>query len=319
MQPKVSIIVPVYNVEKYILRCMDSLVNQTLEDIEIIIINDGTKDNSVKLIEKNYNDSRIKIINKKNAGQAAARNDGLKESNGEYIFYVDSDDYIELETLENMYNLAIKNNSDLVICDYFKLYDNNKKVYQSTIPFYSSNNEKIPVLSMPGPVCKLFKKEILISNEINFLESHIFEDNAIIPYACSLCKNIIYTQVAYYYYYQRSGSSLNQKTYNKNLEDIFDALDYLYNKFKANNTLNKYFDELEYIYIEHLLHAANLRFIQYKEAYKNINIISNTLKEKFPNWRKNKYYKMQNIKYKIVCSLFYKKNILLLKLLLRKR
>ena len=243
----------------------------------------------------------------------------MKHAKGDYIFYVDSDDYIELETLQKMYNLAYKNNSDLIICDYYKLYEDETKQYQETIPFYDENNKKISVISMPGPVCKLFKKEVLTENKIEFLENHIFEDNAIMPYACALCKNVIYTKNAYYYYFQRFGSSLNQKKYNKNLEDIFDALNYLHNKFKKNNLLEEYYEELEYIYIEYLLHAANLRFIEYKEAYKNIDKISKIIKEKFPKWRKNKYYKKTCIKYKIVCNLFYNKNIMLLKLLLRKR
>lgn len=319
MNPKVSIIVPVYNVEKYILRCIESLLNQTLKDIEIVIVNDGTKDNSIKLIENNFIDDRIKIFNKKNGGQASARNYGLKKAMGEYIFYVDSDDFIELETLEKMYEQAIKNNSDLVICDYYKLFEDGNKIYQSTIPFYDKKNNKISVISMPGPVCKLFKKDILIDNRIKFLENHIFEDNAIMPYACSLCENVVYIKKPYYYYFQRVGSSLNQKEYNKNLEDIFDAFEYLYSRFEESKTIDKYYEELEYLYIEYLLHAANLRFIEYKEAYKNIGKISKIFKEKFPKWRNNKYYKKANIKYKIVCNLFYRKNIILLKLLLRKR
>ena len=122
--PKVSIIVPVYNAEKYLERCVNSLRNQTLKDIEIIVVNDGTKDDSIKLIEENFNDNRIKIFNKENGGLASARNFGIKKAKGEYLFFVDSDDFIETDCLLDMYNVAKKNKTDLVICDYYKYFEN---------------------------------------------------------------------------------------------------------------------------------------------------------------------------------------------------
>ena len=107
---KVSIIIPVYGVEKYISKCLDSLVKQTLNDIEIIVVNDGTKDNSQKIIDKyvkKYPD-KVKSFIKENGGQGSARNYGLKQANGDYIGYVDSDDYVELEMYEKLYNKAIR-------------------------------------------------------------------------------------------------------------------------------------------------------------------------------------------------------------------
>ena len=95
-QPKVSVIVPVYNVEKYLKQCLDSIVNQTYKNLEIIIVNDGTKDNSMKIVEEYLQDKRIKVINKENGGLSSARNRGIEEATGEYISFVDSDDYIDL-------------------------------------------------------------------------------------------------------------------------------------------------------------------------------------------------------------------------------
>ena len=112
---KVSIIVPVYNVENYIERCLKSLVNQTLKDIEILIINDGTPDNSIEICEKYAkNDNRIKIFNKENEGLGLTRNYGIERATGEYIAFVDSDDYVTLDMCENLYNAAIENNADIV-------------------------------------------------------------------------------------------------------------------------------------------------------------------------------------------------------------
>jgi len=115
MIPAISVVIPVYNVEKYISACLDSVVNQTFTDIEIICVNDGSKDNSLKILEKySSNDKRIKIINKENGGAASARNTGMENAAGKYIYFLDSDDYISLNALEILYNHAEKNNLDIL-------------------------------------------------------------------------------------------------------------------------------------------------------------------------------------------------------------
>ena len=315
--PKISVIVPVYGVEKYIVKCLNSIVNQTFKDIEIIVINDGTKDNSIKLIEDNFNDKRIKIINKENQGAAIARNLGIEKAKGEYLFFVDSDDFIELETLEKMYDEVITKNCDLVICDYYKYFENGEKTHIPIVPFYNENDQKSVTIAMPGPVCKLIKKDIFDNYKLKFLENKIFEDNAIMPFVCAIAKKISYIQKPYYFYLQREGSYLNRKDYNKKWEDIFYSLDFMFKLFEQNGIIDMFYAEVEYIYIEYLLHAANLRFIRYEEAYSNIIRVSKVIKNKFPKWRNNKYYKKCNIKYKIICNLFYYKCIKMCKILLR--
>ena len=139
--PKFSIIVPVYNVEEYIDDCLKSIKNQSFKDYEVIVVNDGTKDNSIKLIKENFTDDRIKIFNKKNGGAASAKNYGIKKAKGEFIFFVDADDFIE-ECLLEMYNKALKEKSDLVICDYYKYFEDKTKDHISIIPFYDKENKK---------------------------------------------------------------------------------------------------------------------------------------------------------------------------------
>ncbi|MDO4379127.1 MAG: glycosyltransferase family 2 protein [Erysipelotrichia bacterium] len=119
---KVSIIVPVYKVEPYILRCVDSLVNQTYKNIEIILVDDGSPDNSIDLVKENYNDERIVIVRQSNQGSGQARNNGIKRAVGQYLFFVDGDDFIEENTLELMINRLEEDNSSLVICDYYKYF-----------------------------------------------------------------------------------------------------------------------------------------------------------------------------------------------------
>ena len=130
---KISVIIPVYNVEKYIVKCLDSLVNQTLENIEIIVVNDGSKDNSQTIIDKYVKKypKKIKSYIKENGGQGSARNLGLEYAKGEYISFVDSDDWLDLNALEEMYNLAKKDNSDIVICDMIDHFTDGKVLYHN--------------------------------------------------------------------------------------------------------------------------------------------------------------------------------------------
>ena len=134
---KVSIIVPVYNVEKYIEKCLKSLVNQTLKDIEIIIVNDGTKDNSQRIVDK-YTKKYdfVKSYIKENGGLSSARNYGLKYANGEYIAFVDSDDYVDKDMYEIMYNKAKSNDFDVVVCNLKYIYDSSASLVSSTYHVY---------------------------------------------------------------------------------------------------------------------------------------------------------------------------------------
>lgn len=130
MRIKVSIIVAAYNIEKYIYKCIDSIRKQTFKDIEIIIVNDGSTDSTLNIIRNlALKDSRIRIIDKKNEGLIEARKSGLDVANGEYILFVDGDDWLELDALEKLYNNAINNNSDIVIYNAYNSYDNNKIKY----------------------------------------------------------------------------------------------------------------------------------------------------------------------------------------------
>lgn len=125
---KISVIVPAYNIEQYIERCLISIKNQTLDDIEIIVVNDGSIDNTLSKIKKcSSGDNRIKIINKKNQGSIEARKSGLKEATGKYILFVDGDDWLEKDALNILYKKAEEDLADIVIYNAFDVYDNINK------------------------------------------------------------------------------------------------------------------------------------------------------------------------------------------------
>ncbi len=314
---KVSIIVPVYNVEEYLRKCLDSLVNQTYQNIEIIIVNDGTKDNSQSIIDE-YKKKFSKLINsymKENGGLASARNYGIDKATGEYIMFVDSDDYIDTNMVEKLVRTASKKYSDIVVSNFYRVEDD-KTIEVKTFGIISDNVYKNYILNCSGACWQLIKKELFTKNNLRFLEKHFYEDIAVIPALGMYAKKIDYIEDYLYYYVIRSGSIMNQVKYKKSFEDIFDSLDTLRNSFISNNKYDLYKDEIEYIYIEHLLHAASLRFFKFKK-YEELDRIAKIIKEEFPKWKKNRYFKNTNIKYRIVCTLFYKKYYWLLKIILK--
>ena len=158
---KVSVIVPVYNVEKYIRKCMESLVNQTLKEIEIIVVNDGTKDNSMNIVKefKEKYPDKIVCLEKENGGLSDARNFAIPFAKGEYIAFLDSDDYVEKNMYEDMYELAKKENSDMVECDFFWEYPD--KIKEDIGVIYNCKKEmleKVRVVAWN----KLIKRDILV-------------------------------------------------------------------------------------------------------------------------------------------------------------
>ncbi len=301
---KISIIIPVYNAEKYLKKCIDSVINQNVESKEIILVNDGSIDNSQEIIDEyvaKYPDM-IKAIKQENAGQAVARNVGIENASGEFLAFLDSDDYLE----ENSYQLALNkaecDDLDIVCFDYYEIINGRKEEKQH----YFLNTDDVVrkyIVSETSPCNRIVKRKIFIDNNVRFLENKIYEDLATIPTLAKYTKKIGYIPDRVYDYVIRENSTMRYATYNSKIEDIFYAVEKLYNDFKDT----EYMEELEYIYIEHLLHAASLRFFSYKEGIGNIDKVVSVMKDKFPKWRKNKYYKMQSIKYKIICELFYHK------------
>ena len=305
---KVSVIVPVYNVEKYLKKCLESLINQSLKDIEIIIVNDGSPDNSEEIIlnyQKKY--KNIKYLKKENGGLSDARNYGLKYATGDYISFIDSDDYIDKYMLEKMYNKALKNNLDIVICDSIEVYDE-KEVHKKSNYHYSNNDTKNYIISPPMVCIRLFKKNLL--NYLKFKKGIYYEDLNLTPSMAKYTNKIGFIEEGLYYYVQRDNSIMKQKKFNKNLLDIFEVLEH--NK----KLLEKdYKDEVEYLYLQHLLRTASLRFLDYKESKELLKKVNTTIRNYYPNYKNNIYYKKSSYKFKLICLLSYHKLYILLKII----
>ncbi len=220
--PKFSIIVPVYNVEKYIGKCLDSIMNQTNKDFEVIVVNDGTKDHSMEIV-KNYD---VKVINQKNQGLSAARNRGVKEATGEYILFIDSDDYIEKDLLKELAK-SLKNNPDIVRFQIQEVYEDGKIIKYEENPFENKNGEEAfseitKYHFVENAWAYLYKKTYYEENKFKFKEGTIHEDFGIVPLIIIKANRVNSISYIGYNYLQRTGSIMSQSNYKKIVKKVDD-------------------------------------------------------------------------------------------------
>lgn len=250
---KVSVIIPVYNVEKYLEQCLNSVVNQTLKEIEIICINDNSSDNSLAILKKYAEkDDRITIINNlKNSGGGFSRNEGLKIAKGEYISFIDADDWVEEEMLEYSYRESKVKNLDLLIflaknydditsefyeIDYYNFKCLNDS-FKNRLFYFDEVKDSIFCFAV-SPWLKLYKKELLDKSNAKFPEERVMHDN---PFFYNIFLNAERMELIekYFYYRRRHKSSLVNMRGHR-CQDIIPIADHIINSFKDNNAFDYY-------------------------------------------------------------------------------
>ncbi|MDL2246076.1 glycosyltransferase [Methanobrevibacter sp. OttesenSCG-928-K11] len=274
---KVSVVVPVYNVEKYLNDCLDSLINQTLEDIEIICVNDGSTDNSLAILEKYQNkDNRIQIITRENGGLSAARNTGMEYTKGEYISFIDSDDWIELDTYEILYEFAKSKDLDILMFPFNFYNDDTGEIYQtqynSLEVIDSSFDEKIfnykdvkkSLFKISHSAYnKIYKSSFLSNIDAHFEEGLNYED---IPFFFLTFLNtdkVSIIRKSLYLYRIRDGSittSGSEESYG-----IFKILTIFLNLMKEKNL----FEELKQDILMYLIVNIKFVYIRLNEKFRN--------------------------------------------------
>jgi len=232
--PKISVIIPIYNTEKYLRQCLDSVVNQTLKDIEIICINDGSTDSSLQILNEYANkDNRIVVINSTNEGAGASRNKGLAISNGKYLAFWDSDDFFELDALKKFYDVAEENQCD-VVCSFYKKFCDitgninfiklgnfiDKKI------FYKEESPRLIRIFTPNPWSKVFKRSFIIKNNLKFQEISRTNDLFFVYSAIAMsAKTAILEE--YLIIYRINNMASLQNNNNKSCLDFIKALESL--------------------------------------------------------------------------------------------
>ena len=241
MKDLISVIINVYNGEKFINKCLDCIINQTYKNLEILVINDGSTDNTLSII-KEYKDKRIKVITTENKGLSLSRNVGIDNAKGKYLYFIDVDDFIELDTIEYLYNLIKKYNVDISTCKCVDIYDYNFKI--------RNKKEKIKVidsremlkkilLSTNRTVTiwnKLYKKELF--NNLKF-ENRLMDDLSITHKLAIRSNMIIYSnQIKYYYLRHKNATTA------KEIKDIERSIDYYKMTIERYDYINKIYPKL---------------------------------------------------------------------------
>lgn len=324
MKPVVSIIVPVYNVEKYLKRCLDSLVNQTLKNIEILIVNDGSPDNSQKIIDKYVEKypNLIKSFIKKNGGQGSARNFAIKKAKGQYIMYVDSDDFIDKMMAETLYNEAIKNDNDIVVCGN-KIFNEDYQCIEKESAYSFNDKNNIMCNFLFGKMAvwnKLFKKELILNNQIDF-RSKVWYEDVDFNVKCLFASNkISFVDEPFYNYLLREGSTMNNSNIKRNLE-LLDSFNEIINFCNEKKIFNKYYDELEFLCVYHMYICGITRIINTSNKMKDkIKIIKKYimyLENNFKNFKKNRYIRYLSKSKKIIYFLIKYKQYYIIQLLFK--
>ncbi len=223
---KISVIIPVYNVEQYIEECLDSLLNQTYKNLEIICIDDGSTDRSGWICDQYVKkDSRIKVIHQKNSGAGAARNKGLDIASGDYIAFVDSDDYIEKNMYEELYNALIFNNAQIAGCETISLFQDKinypnttgKEMIFSGVDFLALSSKHWKYYIM---VNKLFSRAVV--GNMRFPEKNVIDDGFFTYQIIARAARVVWCDKAFYFYRQRKSSVMNKKEYQ--LKRDYDAV-----------------------------------------------------------------------------------------------
>ena len=286
--PKVSVIVPFYNVEKYIEKCLETLVNQTLDDIEIILVNDGSKDKTVDIVKK-YKEmysNKIVYLEKENGGLSDARNYAIPYARGEYIAFLDSDDYVETNMYKEMYEIAQKENSDMVECNFIWEYPNKTRIDIGTT--YNNKHEMIEKIRVVA-WNKLIKREILEKSKVQFPKGYRYEDVEFTYKLIPFLEKVSFCKTPMVHYVQREGSISNVQ--NKRNAEIFDVMEHVMDYYKENNLYEEYYQELEYLYSRYAFCSSFLRIVKIKDKEIRKQLLDmtwNNVYEKFPDWKKNK-------------------------------
>ena len=298
-QIKLSIVAAVYNLEKYLPRCLDALVNQTLQDIEILCVDDGSTDSAPQIIEKYakmYPD-KIKTFHKENGGEFTTRNYGLQRAKGEYVTFVDTDDYVEPNWAEKLYTAAKENDADLAVCGFERIDLETNKVVATNMTNFGNTVKQINpkddfiLFINPAPWNKIYKREKI--KDLEFLPFRGFNDTMFLASCYTRMKKIAFVPDVLYHYYLRYDSQIH--TVNK--QDVNNLKKYLLEVKQLYIKSGKY-DEMKYLLDTFaFLHLGTS--VMYRVSYdKTVDIkqmLKETIKyldENFKNWRKSPFLKL---------------------------
>lgn len=301
--PKVSVIVPIYNVEEYLPKCFDSIKNQTFSDFEVLAVNDGSPDQSQRIIDQYaQEDKRFIPLIKKNGGLSDARNFAIPYVKGEFIFFLDSDDSLQLNALERLVEVAERENADLVICGYNEVSCNGKptRVVVSDLRFETGSLQENPAILNELPHCawnKLYKSELFTEKGIRYPKGLYYEDCGTSPIVYLESKRIAYTPDALINYLIDRPGNITTKV-NRKILDVVEDLRIVNQYFLSNGKFDYFKNELCYFNLR--LVFDNSWKLKYADDAEFVNDFLNQayqhLDQWFPEWKNSSYFNGDGVK-----------------------
>ena len=292
---EISVIVPIYNVEKYLEKCLQSLKNQKFESYEVILVDDGSTDNSRKIAESYENSYRetFVLVSQENKGLSEARNTGMKYAKGKYICFVDSDDYVEESYLQELYKCIENEDADLVFCAFRSVDEEGntiRNIFEQKFDagtIYTLKDRKDLLLTQNAAWNKLSKKEIIVDNNLQFTQGACYEDLRFVKKYMLFASKFVYCNSVLYNYLIRQGSIMNSMGSKRNIE-IIDAIDEVIQFYKGRQILEEFHEEIEFLAIDHIYISTLVRLIRSGDK-EQFEIIKKGFEERFPNYKKNQY------------------------------
>lgn len=292
MRMKYSFIVPIYNVENYLKKCIDSLLAQTYGSFEIILVDDGSTDSSGAIADEyaeKYSEI-IQVIHQVNTGQGGARNTGITVASGDYLLMVDSDDYVSENMLEILDGYLEKYNCDILIFNYIEVKKSGEQQMQylhEESPYTQITPGQF-ILELAAPWNKVFRASLFQESDIQFPNRIYYEDLATSPCLALHANQIGAIDTALYYYVQRESSTMHSRD-TQRMTDVCKAMEIVLNYFKKCGRFEQYHQELEYLTVSHVLIATIQRMLQVRYEYEKIRTLERFVEKYFCNYIDNPY------------------------------
>lgn len=310
---KISIIIPCYNMEKLVGKCIESIKNQSYTNFEAIFVDDGSQDRTKEIIEEKIkDDERMKYVYKENGGLSSARNFGLDMIDSKYVCFIDSDDYVEKDFLMELYNSLIENGSDMSVCYFNRVYENKTELNKFTNVFYN-------LVRFPAAWNKLYKTSLFKENNIYFPHGKWFEDLGTFPKLYMMSSKKISIVKKPLYQYIQNPTSITH-TFDERIYDSYDMVETNEDFAKEHGIFDENYSELEYLNVYHTLIGTVYRS-SFLEGFdeNSIKKIVKRVNDKYPKWYKNEGIKELQLFYRIYLKALqhnqYKLIVFLLRLL----
>lgn len=294
-EKRISVIVPVYNVENYLSKCIETLTAQTYSNIEILLVDDGSTDSSGQICDEYaVKDNRIMVIHKENGGLSSARNAGMPKASGEYIAFVDSDDFVSEDYIESLLEACENNGAKVAACGYIEYYSPEKQIVCCGEKPYTLTGEDAvkDIFTMKNDIHvvawnKLYARELFVQNEITYPEGKIHEDVFTTYKLCARASTVAYVNKPCYYYVQRKGSIMGQNFSPKRLQ-LLEAVESVEPFVKENSPVYDT-EYLFYVFLNYLTIINAMADSRYydKVLFKNMVTLINSV---MPEMKKNKYF-----------------------------